>query len=112
VAINPEIIYVRKEQMSNLDQDSVRQIATRVATANLSIQNFTSVISSTAVDSQGQEALRIVIVIPPGAQSRIQGSTALNTLVEIQDSLRRAGEERFPIIEYATEKELAEGGDS
>jgi hypothetical protein len=40
------------------------------------------------------------------------GRPILDTLVQIQDRLREAGEERFPIVEYATEEELAESGDS
>jgi hypothetical protein len=95
-----------------LDDIEIRRIATAVATANLSSQNFTSIASSTATDSEGREALRITIIIPPGAESRIEGNTALKTLVQMQDSLQKAGEERFPIVEYATKKELAESGDS
>jgi hypothetical protein len=95
-----------------LDDSTIVQIATHVATANLTSQNVTSVTSSTATDSEGREALRITIIIPPGAETKIQGSAALETLVEMQAYLQKAGEERFPIIEYATEKELAESGDS
>jgi len=95
-----------------LENKEIIQIAKRIATANLSSQNFTSIASSTGVDSAGQEALRITITIPPGAESKITGDAALNTLVQMQDSLREAGEDRFPIIEYATTKELAESGDS
>jgi hypothetical protein len=95
-----------------LDKSSIDQIATQVATANLSSQNVTSVMSSTATDSEGREALRITIIIPPSAELKIEGSAALTTLVQMQESLQKAGEERFPIIEYATEKELAESGDT
>jgi outer membrane protein assembly factor BamA len=95
-----------------LDDRKINQIAKRVATANLSSQNFTSVTSSSTTDSAGNEALQITIVIKPGAESKITGDAALKTLVQMQDKLRRAGEDRFPIIEYATKKELAESGDS
>ena len=95
-----------------LDDKRIAQIATEVATANLSRQNFTSITSGSDTDSTGQEALRITIVIPAGAEKRIQGNAALSTLVQMQERLREAGEDRFPIIEYATERELAESGDS
>jgi hypothetical protein len=95
-----------------LDDKRIAQIATEVATANLSQQNFTSITSGSDTDSTGQEALRITIVIPAGAEKRIQGNAALSTLVQMQERLRAAGEDRFPIIEYATERELAESGDS
>jgi hypothetical protein len=95
-----------------LDNRRIAQIATEVAIANLSQQNSTSIVSSPSIDSTGQEALRITIVIPTGAEQRIQGDAALSTLVQLQERLREAGEDRFPIIEYSTEAELAESGDS
>ena len=63
------------------------------------------------IDSQGQDALRITIVIAPGAETRISGNAALDTLVGIRDQLRRAGEDRLAIVEYATKEELDAGGD-
>jgi hypothetical protein len=95
-----------------LDDKEIAQIATEVATANLSQRNFTSVVSSSTTDSVGEGALRITIIIPAGAESRIQGDATLKTLVQMQERLRRAGEDRFPIIEYSTEKEMAESGNS
>ena len=95
-----------------LDEKRVRQIAQEVATANLTSANVSSIISSTMIDSEGHEALRIIIVIKPGAEAKITGDAVLDTLVQIQDRLRQAGEQRFPIIEYATKKELAESGNS
>jgi hypothetical protein len=38
----------------------------------------------------------------------MDGEAVLNTLVQIVDRLQQAGDERFPIIEYATEEELAD----
>ena len=52
------------------------------------------------------------IVIKPGSASRIKGDATLDTLVGIQDRLRAEGEERFPIVEYATKKELNASGGS
>jgi hypothetical protein len=95
-----------------LDNKRIDQIATEVATANLTPQNFTSVQSSSTTDSTGEEALQIRIIIPPGAALRIEGHAPLVTLVQIQDRLREAGENRFPIIEYSTQQELTESGDS
>jgi hypothetical protein len=94
-----------------LDENKIRQIAREVAVANLSGAIFTSVTSSTTVDSEGHEALRITIVIKPGTASKIEGDAALDTLVQIQDRLRKEGEERFPIVEYATAEVLSESGD-
>jgi hypothetical protein len=95
-----------------LSKNRIRQIAQEVATANLSSANFSSILSTTTTDSQGHEALRITIVINPGAEAKIKGDAALDTLVGIQDRLRKEGEERFPIVEYGTEEELSASGSS
>lgn len=95
-----------------MDEKRIRQIAEEVATANLTNANFTSIASSTAVDSEGHEALRIIIIIKPGAETKIKGDAALDTLVGIQNRLHKEGEERFPLVEFATEKELSQGGDT
>ena len=94
-----------------LDEKRIQKIAQEVASANLASANISSVSSSTAIDSQGHEALRIRIVIRPGSESKIKGDATLDTLVGIQDRLRSEGEERFAIVEYATKKELEAGGD-
>jgi len=95
-----------------LHEKRIQEIAQEVASANLTSANVSSVSSSTAIDSEGREALRITIVIKPGSRSRIKGDATLDTLVGIQDRLRSEGEERFAIIEYATKRELSESGDS
>jgi hypothetical protein len=95
-----------------LDDARIIQIATEVATANLSQQNFTSIINSSGADSMGQPALQITIIIPTGAEKKIQGDATLNTLVQIQERLHKEGEDRFPIIEYSTTREQPESGGS
>jgi hypothetical protein len=95
-----------------LDDKRIAQIATEVATANLSQQNFTTIVTSSSTDSMGQGALQITIIIPTGAERRIQGDATLNTLIQIQERLGREGEDRFPIIEYSTEREQVEGDGS
>ena len=65
-----------------------------------------------SVDSEGRHALRIIIVLTPGSVPAIGGDAALDTLVQIREKLHAAGEERLPIVEYATLEELADGGGS
>jgi|SRR6266568_4360549 len=95
-----------------LASDQIDQIVHEVAKANLTPTNVDRVLSESAVDSQGNDALRITIVIPPDAVARIKGAAVVDTLVQIQNRLRDAGEERFPIVEYATQEELEDSGDS
>jgi hypothetical protein len=63
-------------------------------------------------DSQGRAALKITVVITPGATDRLSGNAALNAMVKVQERLREMREQRIPIIEYATEAELGEDGGS
>lgn len=95
-----------------LTQNKIIKIARDAAAGNLASSAVSRVISEETTDSEGRDALRITIVIKPHAVGKLTGDAALDTLVEIQDSLLEAGEERFPIVEYATEKELLESGDS
>jgi len=95
-----------------LDQKKIDQIASEVATANLTSQIVRSVSSSSTTDSEGRDALRITIVVDSSAITRVQGDAVVDTLVQLGDRLRKAGEERFPIVEYATEDELEDSGDS
>jgi 2-methylisocitrate lyase-like PEP mutase family enzyme len=94
-----------------LDEDKIREIAREVASANLATVNVTSVSSSPTIDSEGHDALRITIVIKSGSEFKIGGDAALDTLVGIKSRLRREGEERSAIVEYATKEELDAGGD-
>ncbi len=96
-----------------LDETKIRDIALQVATANLSSSAAIShVKSSSFVDSEGHDALRITIVLSPNGQSEIKGDATLDTLIGIQNKLQAAGEDRFPLVEYATEGETDDGGDS
>jgi hypothetical protein len=95
-----------------LEPAQISNIAANVAKANLSPNVVSQAVTEPMTDSQGHDALRVTIVIRPGAADKLKGDSVLDTLVEIQDRLREAGEERFAIVEYATQDELETGGDS
>jgi hypothetical protein len=97
-----------------VDTDKIARIAAEVATANLSSASVSTATTEPIVDSEGRDALRITIILTPGSTATIKGkaNAILDTLVQIQKKLREAGEERFPIIGYATREELEEGGDT
>jgi hypothetical protein len=95
-----------------LTGESVLQIAGEVAKAHLPAGAFDRAVSEPTTDSEGREALRITLVIAPGATDRISGDAALNTLFHIQKRLNEAGDDRFPIVEYATSEEFAGDADS
>jgi hypothetical protein len=60
------------------------------------------------VDSQGGEALKITVVIAPGSVEKLKNGAVLDAMVKLQERLRQMGDDRFPIIDYATEAELAQ----
>ncbi len=89
------------------DLQDVNRVVGKAAAAGLKRAGFSRVYSEPALDSEGREALLVTIVLRSDAPGKINGAKALNTIVRIQRDLRRSGEERFPIIDFATEDELA-----
>jgi hypothetical protein len=49
-----------------------------------------------------------MIIIAPSAVRRLRGDAVLDTLMEIRQRLDAEGDARFPIVEYATQEELAD----
>jgi hypothetical protein len=47
-------------------------------------------------------------VITPGATKKLKNGAVLDALVKLQERLREMRESRVPIVEYATEAELAQ----
>lgn len=97
--------------MNMLPAKQIEEIATKVAQANLTPAVAHRVLSEAIVDSEGQDALRLTVVIAPSAVENIEGRRLLDILVDTQRQLQQAGEERYAFLSYATEGELADGGD-
>jgi len=93
-----------------LKESDIDIIVQRVASANLASDSIVSVISSPTVDPVGDPALRIRITVTPESTAAISGDAALRTLHEIHRHLQERGEDRFPIIEYATPGEVERAG--
>src|SRR5438128_1488529 len=89
-----------------LTEQDIKSIATAVARENLGSAKVVSVMSEPTIDSDGDAALKISIVLTPGSTDSISGDAVVGTLSGIQQALQAAGEDRFPIIDYATEDEL------
>jgi hypothetical protein len=94
-----------------LPREQIIRVAGEVAAANLAAQSIESVLSEPATDSEGRDAVRIIIVIKPGIAAEVKGDAVLDTLVQIRRRLEELGEERLPLIEYATKQELEQVGD-
>jgi hypothetical protein len=95
-----------------LPQAKINEIVGEVATAYLTSEIVDRVISEPSVDSAGNDAVKITIVIKPDAIERLKGDPILDALLAIHDKLNEAGEERFPMVHYATQAELDEVDES
>jgi hypothetical protein len=97
--------------MPIIGEGLLKNIATKVANSTLGSSSVSVVNITPTIDSAGDAALRVTIVLTPGSTSSITGDKALSTLVRIQQEFQKKGDDRFPIVEYATEDELTAGAD-
>jgi hypothetical protein len=95
-----------------LDHDRIIRIVREAVQAHAPPQSVRDVLSEPDTDLDGKDALRVTIVVTPEAIEKLKGDGFLDTLVEVQNRLRDAGEERFPIVWWSTEEELEDIGDS
>jgi hypothetical protein len=91
-----------------LTKEQIDNIAKVTATSNLSSSMVVSAVSEPIIDSGGDAALRITIVLTPGSTASISGDALLKTLAQIRDELQKQGDARFPIVDFATSDELDE----
>jgi hypothetical protein len=89
-------------------RDAFSRLIQQPLMAELGERNVVRVEHEPTTDSQGRDALRITVVIAPGATKRLHGGSALNALIRLRKRLGEMGDERTPMIEYATEAELAQ----
>lgn len=89
-----------------LDNHRISEISEGVVRTLVAKSDLERILTEPATDSEGNAALRITLVLRQAAAQALSGDEALDLLVGIQERLRAAGEERFPIVEYATEQEL------
>jgi hypothetical protein len=93
-----------------LQLDKISEAARQVASANLNPGTIVSASSEPSVDSEGRDALRIMMIVKPETVSDISGDKVLDILVQTQARLQREGEERPVTIEYGTPEEVEQGG--
>lgn len=89
-----------------LNLRDVDRVVDKAASAALKKARVSRVYSALTADSDGRDALLLTIVVRGGNNDDISGDRALDTIVRIRHDLLESGEERFPIIEFATEAEL------
>jgi|GEM_PF-1629767 len=70
------------------------------------------VLTEPFLNSLGEPALRVTIVLGNGKPDKVDGDSALDILLKVSDSLWLAGETRLPMFVFATEEELSQSGDA
>jgi hypothetical protein len=89
-----------------LGKEKIEDIAATAARMSLPPGAFERVIVEPAIDSLGNDALRITIVLQADSVRKISGESALNLSLKLNDAMEDEGDVRLPIVEYATEEEL------
>ncbi len=85
-----------------LEAPELQRIARSIVERRIPSVTLESIRAEPFTSSEGEAALRITLVITPETVDSITGEDALKLLVELHDDLLREGEERIPIVEYAT----------
>jgi hypothetical protein len=88
-------------------KDAFGRLIRQALASKLGQANVVRVNWEPTTDSQGRAALKITVVIPEGAAHRLKNAV-LDALVKLNERLNEMGEERTPIVQYATEAELAQ----
>jgi hypothetical protein len=88
--------------------DAPGRLLRQALAAELGAENIVRVELYPTTDFEGREALRVAVVISPRATPRLK-ARVLDALVAVRERLRDMGDDRTPIVEYATEAELADG---
>jgi hypothetical protein len=91
-------------------EDAFTKLIKESIVDELGNENVVRVEHEPTTDSRGRDALKITVVIAPGATQRLRNGAVLNALVKLQSRLREMREDRIPIVEYATEAELLQDG--
>lgn len=86
--------------------DAFKLLLKQAAAKELGAKNVLRVLSEPTLDSNGNEAVRVTVVVANNTMGNVANNAVLNALVGLRERLREMNDDRTPIIEYATEKEL------
>jgi hypothetical protein len=85
-----------------LEALELQKLAKKIVEKRLPSIHLDDVRTLPFTDSDGEAAVRITLVLTPETADAISGEDSLKLLVAIREALSREGEDRFPIVEYAT----------
>jgi hypothetical protein len=91
-----------------LNPSDITDMVWDVARAQAIDTRFERIAAAPTADSEGKDALSILMVLTPTGASTMTGDNLIEFLSGIWDGLEDRGDERMPILQYATEEGLAE----
>jgi hypothetical protein len=89
-------------------KEAFRRLIQQALVSELGADNVVRVDWEPTTDSQGRDAVRILVVIQPGAIKKFRTGAVADALVKLHERLNEMGDDRTPIVHYATEAELAQ----
>jgi hypothetical protein len=84
--------------MATLEDDEIKTIVKDVAVKNHVPVEIEDISTEFAIDSDGLDAIEIVISLAPSIRAEIPGENTARTVVDVHLRLAEAGEERLPIV--------------
>jgi hypothetical protein len=94
--------------MATLEQ--INNAVRGAAETNFPSTRISRIASKPAMTWTGEDAVEVFIVFADRAATRISGGELMRNLSEVHDRLQSIGEERHPILRYATEDEFDPDG--
>jgi hypothetical protein len=95
-----------------LQTDEISQIVSEAVEANTAPNSVRRVMAEPTETFDGEDAVRITIVLTPEAVDQLAAGDPGDVFIRVWNAFRAAGDHRFPILDYATEAELEDVGDS
>jgi hypothetical protein len=92
--------------------EAFKRLIRQALVSKLGKKNVVDVDWRPGVDSQGEQALKIRVVIAPDATEKLKNGVVLDALVALQQRLSDMRDARIPIVEYVTEAELRQDAGS
>jgi hypothetical protein len=89
-----------------LNDPEIQKLMKRMAAGVIPGNQLLEVRSEPTVDSGGKDAVRITLVVSDDAVSMLSGDQLANLLVDVHDCFLNEGDERFPLIYFATPSDL------
>lgn len=91
-----------------LQNDRIKEITIEVARASLGLGRIEDALVEPTINSLGEDAFRIIVVVPNGERPLLTGHAMVRFMLRLDDRLEEEGEPRQTIPEFATPEDLAE----